>query len=284
MRAAERHDATDHTRCLYRGALAPRRMYRWWPERDRPSRRRSRRWRAWPPRPGWRPRCAVPRVARAPREGARHPRVCRYPEGCTLAEVEIFLDRLLAAFNRGDVAALGAFSPGKAAARGVPDFTGEQFVWYSVIDHWPDGTARHFVACDLPTLWADFAERHARHETLHLVAVTVRARRMRRPPTCCWASRAAEDLSPRAGVPPGRATGMAVLTCRDRAIRVWSLGQGRVAPATATPEPITPSAHIGPPTRSRPRGPRPSRRRTPPRAACQDDPSRAMIRPLTKLW
>ena len=155
-----------------------------------------------------------------------------YPAACTPTEVEAFLGRFFDAFNRGDLAALRTFFPDEATGRGVPDHTGEKFVWYSVNDQRPDGSRRHFVAHDLPTLWAYFAERHAHHETLRLANVLVRKQDAMTANLTVFVHRAADDVPPEAGDPPGQATGKAVVNCRDQTIRVWSIGQGRASTPT----------------------------------------------------
>jgi len=157
-----------------------------------------------------------------------------YPVGCTPAEVEAFLERFLDAFNRGDAAALRTFFPTVATGRGVLDYTGEKFVWYSMTDQQADGSKRHFVTYDLPALWEYFAARHARRETMRLASVRVNNRQG-------WIVvglslqlyRVADDVLPAAGSPPGQATGKAELNCRDQTLLVVSLGQGR--DATPTP-------------------------------------------------
>ncbi len=160
-----------------------------------------------------------------------------YPAGCTPAEVETFFGRFLAAFNHGDLAALRAFFPTVEAGRSITDHTGERFVWYSVGDTHPDGSGRHFVAYDLATLWAYFAERHGQHETLRLASVKVSA--SQQDPINVNMSlslhRAADDVPSGAGTPPGQASGKGVLNCRDQTLRVLGFGQGPGPGAAATP-------------------------------------------------
>jgi len=156
-----------------------------------------------------------------------------YPAGCTPAEVEALLSRFLIAFNQGDQGALRAFFPTVATGQGIPDFTGEKFVWYSMTDNRLDGSKRHFVTFDLPTLWAYFEERHAHHETLRLASVQVSQQDSFTANMSLNLYRTADDVPPDAGVPAGQATGKAVMNCRDQTLRVMSLGQGR--DPTATP-------------------------------------------------
>ncbi len=153
-----------------------------------------------------------------------------YPVGCTPAEVEAFLERFLDAFNQGDAAALRTFFPTVATGRGVVDYTGEKFVWYSMTDQQADGSKRHFVAYDLPALWAYFAERHAHQETLRLASITaIQQQDPRIANMSLQFYRTADDVPPDAGLPPGQATGKAVMNCRDQTLLVVSLGQGRDA-------------------------------------------------------
>jgi hypothetical protein len=95
------------------------------------------------------------------------------PVGCTPAEVEAFLERFLDAFNRGDAAALRTFFPTVATGQAGGDYSSEKFVWYSMTDNRLDGSKRHFVTFELPTLWAYFAERHAHQERLRLATLRV---------------------------------------------------------------------------------------------------------------
>ncbi len=124
--------------------------------------------------------------------GVSTPSASAYPIGCTPAEVEAFLNRFLAALNEGDMVALRAFFPTTATGRSIPDFTGEKFVWYSMTDNRLDGSKRHFVAYDLPILWAYFAERHTHQETLRLEGVKnflvtlVSVKRVDRPGSTVW--------------------------------------------------------------------------------------------------
>lgn len=171
---------------------------------------------------------------RTPYAGVATPLATHYPVGCTPAEVEAFLNRFLSAFNRGDQEALHTFFPTIAADRGYADYTGEKFVWYSMTDQHPDGSKRHFVAYDLPTLWGYFAERHVQHETLHLASVAVGEQDPLNGRMTLNLYRAADDVAPNAGVPPGQAIGKAVMNCRDQTLRVVSLAQWRDPTATPT--------------------------------------------------
>ncbi len=164
------------------------------------------------------------------------PHAIPYPVGCTPAEVEAFLNRFLAAFNRGDQEALRTFFPTIAAGRSVTDYSGEKFVWYSMTDQRPDGSKRHFVAYDQPALWTYFAERHAQHEMLRLASVTIQVNQQDpfNANMSLFLHRTADDLLPDAGFPPGQATGKVVMNCRDQTLRVFSFGQGRDATPTPT--------------------------------------------------
>jgi len=168
--------------------------------------------------------------------GASTASASAYPRGCTPAEVGAFLDRFLAAFNQGDIVALRAFFPTTATGRSIPDYTGEKFVWYSMTDNRLDGSKRHFVAYDLPTLWAYFEERHAHQETLRLASISILI--SQQDPLNANMSvnfyRTADDVPLAAGFPAGQATGKAVMNCRDQTLRVLSLGQGRDPTATPT--------------------------------------------------
>lgn len=171
---------------------------------------------------------------RTPSAGSVTPLATRYPVGCTPAEVEAVLNRFFSAFNRGDQETLHALFPPTAADQGYADYTGEKFVWYSMTDQYPDGSKRHFVAYDLPTLWSYFAERHAQHETLRLASVAVGEQDPFNARMALNLYRTADDVAPDAGVPPGQATGKAVLNCRDQTLRVVSLAQWRDSTATPT--------------------------------------------------
>ena len=162
------------------------------------------------------------------------PYAASYPVGCSPAEVETFLIRFLAAFNRGDQAALPAFFPTSVMGRGAHDFNGVAFVWYSMTDQRLDGSKRHFVAYELPALWEYLAERHAQHETLRLASLAVSQQDTFTVNIALNLYRTADDLLPDAGFPSGQATGKAVMNCRDQTLRVISLGQGRDVPATPT--------------------------------------------------
>lgn len=166
--------------------------------------------------------------------GASPPSASAYPTGCTPAEVEAFLDRFLAAFNQDDMVALRAFFPVTATGQSIPDSTGEKFVWYSMTDNRLDGSKRHFVAYDLPTLWAYFAERHTHQERLRLASVRVSQQDSFTANMTLYLYRTADDVPPDAGFPAGQATGKAVMNCRDQTLRVLSLGQGGVATPTPT--------------------------------------------------
>lgn len=158
-----------------------------------------------------------------------------YPAGCTPPEVEAFLARFLDAFNRGDTATLQSFFPSVASGRGVTDYSGQKFVWYSMTDTNLDGSKRHFVAYDFPALWAYFAERHAHHETLRLASLRVSKHDSVTANLTLNLHRTADDLQPDVGTPPGQATGKGVLNCRDRTLLLLSLGQGRDPAASASP-------------------------------------------------
>lgn len=160
-----------------------------------------------------------------------------YAAGCAPPEVEAFLARFLAAFNTGDLATLRAFFPATAAGRGSADYSGEKFVWYSMTDTDLGGGKRHFVAYELPALWAYLAERHAQHETLGLASLRVSQQDSVIANLTLYFHRTADDLRPDAGTPPGQATGKGVLNCRDRTLLLLSLGQGRDPAASATPAP-----------------------------------------------
>jgi len=166
--------------------------------------------------------------------GTSTPSASTYPAGCTPAEVEAFLARFLDAFNRGDQAALHTFFPATATGRSIPDFTGEKFVWYSMTDNRLDGSKRHFVTFDLPTLWTYFEERHGQHEAMRLASVRVSKQDIFVANMELYLYRSADDLPPSAGVPPGQATGKGVMNCRDQTLLVFSLGQGRDPTATPT--------------------------------------------------
>lgn len=157
-----------------------------------------------------------------------------YPAGCTPAEVEAFLGQFFDAFNRGDQVALRAFFPTIASGQAIGDITGTKFLWYSVMDQRLDGSRRHFVAYDLPALWTYFAERYARHETLRLARVLVSGEDAMTATLTVYLYRAADDVPPESGYPPGQADGLALLNCRDRTILGWSIGQGRFYTATPT--------------------------------------------------
>ncbi len=166
--------------------------------------------------------------------GVSTPSASAYPIGCAPAEVEVFLNRFLAAFNGGDIAALRAFFPATATGQSVVDYTGEKFVWYSMTDNRLDGSKRHFVAYDLPTLLAYFEERHAHQERLRLASVRVSQQDSFTANMTLYLYRTADDVPPDAGFPAGQATGKAVMNCRDQTLRVLSLGQGGVATPTPT--------------------------------------------------
>jgi hypothetical protein len=166
--------------------------------------------------------------------GVSTPSASAYPIGCTPAEVEAFLERFLAAFNEGDMSALRAFFPATATGQSVVDYSGEKFVWYSMTDNRLDGSKRHFVTFDLPTLWAYFAERHAHQERLRLATLRVGRQEATVANLEVKFYRTADDVPPDAGVPPGQAIGKAVMNCRDQTLLVMSLGQGGVATPTPT--------------------------------------------------
>ena len=166
--------------------------------------------------------------------GASTPSASAYPIGCTPAEVEAFLNRFHTASNQGDLNALRAFFPAVATGQGIPDFTGEKFVWYSMTDNRLDGSKRHFVTFDLPTLWAYLAERRAHQERLRLASLQVSRQDATVANLQVNFYRTADDVPPDAGRPPGQATGKAVMNCRDQTLLVMSLGQGGVATPTPT--------------------------------------------------
>lgn len=165
---------------------------------------------------------------------SRAPSSAPYPVGCAPSEIETFLKRFFDAVNRGDEAMLPDLFPSEAIGQGVRDYSGEKFVWYSMTDQRPDGSKRHFVAYDLPILWAYFAERHAQHETLRLAFVRVSTQDTFTANLTLNIFRTADDLSPAAGFPPGQATGKGVINCRDKKILVLSLGQGQDSPTPPT--------------------------------------------------
>ncbi len=165
---------------------------------------------------------------------AATPSTTAYPIGCTPAEVEAFLSRFLIAFNQGDAAALHTFFPAEATGQAGGDYSGEKFVWYSMTDNRSDGSKRHFVTYDLPTLWAYFEERHAHQERLRLASVQVSQQDSFTANMSLNLYRTADDVPPDAGRPPGQATGKAVVNCRHRTILVMSLGQGRDPTPTPT--------------------------------------------------
>ncbi len=166
--------------------------------------------------------------------GATTPSTSAYPSGCAPAEVEAFLNRFLVTFNQGDLNALHAFFPAVATGQGIPDFTGEKFVWYSMTDNRLDGSKRHFVTFDLPTLWTYFAERHTHQERLRLATLRVGRQDATVANLDVKFYRTADDVPPDGGFPPGQATGKMVMNCRDQTLLVMSLGQGGVATPTPT--------------------------------------------------
>jgi len=175
------------------------------------------------------PATATPRATRqnpTPNAGATARSTAAYPVGCTPGEVVAFLERFLSAFNRGDSAALRTFFPAEAAGQGVVDYSGEKFVWYSMTDEHMDSSKRHFVAFDLPALWTYFEERHAHQERLRLADVQVSRQDATVANLIVNFYRTADDVPPEAGLPPGQATGKAVINYRNRTILVMSLGMG----------------------------------------------------------
>lgn len=177
----------------------------------------------------------TPSAARTPtttagtRATAATPRAADYLAGCAPAEIEAFLARFLDAFNRGDLAALQTFFPTEAAGKGNFDFAGKKFQWFSVTDQQPIGSKRHFVAYDLPTLWAYFGDRFARRERLALVYLGVTGQQAPLADLTLTFQRTADDVPADLGL----ARGKGVMNCRDRTFIVLSWGQG--SPTTETP-------------------------------------------------
>lgn len=163
------------------------------------------------------------------RATAATPRAADYLAGCAPAEIEAFLARFLDAFNRGDLAALQTFFPAEAAGKGNWDFAGKKFQNFSMTDQQPIGSKRHFVAYDLPVLWAYFADRFARHERLALVYLGVTGQQAPLADLTLTFQRTADDVPADLGL----AHGKAVLNCRDGTFIFLNVGQG--SPTTETP-------------------------------------------------
>jgi hypothetical protein len=148
------------------------------------------------------------------------------PPGCWSGEeVAGLIVRFLAAFNRGDQAALVGLFPAEGTRSNT--MNPEQLQWYSVVEGYPP--TRSFVAHDRETLLRYFAERHAHGERLSLLSLQVSTGYRNDAYVGFEIARFADDLSasgegvPNSGADELVAGGKGAINCGKGTIYMWGM-------------------------------------------------------------